>query len=214
MVHIGLERFLHHRQREEIRAALADDHGIVLSTGEISILTGVFLEYLDELHQASSPALRATMEADGGWPLHIDATGEDGRGTLLVAFSGWRQWVLGAWKIPTERSEAILPKLQSVVEHFGPPCAIMRDLGRAMQDATQSLVEELQLPIPILACHLHFLRDIGKDLLETDHDQLRALFRQVAVRSKLRSLARELAGKTVEEHLPVNARQVLVNHQR
>jgi hypothetical protein len=192
MVHIGLERFLHHRQREEIRAALADDHGIVLSTGEISILTGVFLEYLDELHQASSPALRATMEADGGWPLHIDATGEDGRGTLLVAFSGWRQWVLGAWKIPTERSEAILPKLQSVVEHFGPPCAIMRDLGRAMQDATQSLVEELQLPIPILACHLHFLRDIGKDLLETDHDQLRALFRQVAVRSKLRSLAREL----------------------
>lgn len=94
IVHVGLERFLHHRQREEIRAALAAEHGISLSSGEISVLSARFLTYLERLHDTSAPALRAALASDGGWPLHIDATGEDGRGTLLVAFAGWRQWVL------------------------------------------------------------------------------------------------------------------------
>lgn len=192
IVYVGIERFLHHLQREEIRTALENGYGVSLSTGEISVLAHRFLVYLERLHQASAPALRAALAADGGWPLHTDATGEDGRGTLLVAFAGWRRWVLGAWKIPTERAEAILPKLQDVVVRFGPPCSIMRDLGRAMTEAVQALIEKSRPAIPVLACHLHFLRDIGKDLLEESHDQLRALFRQVQLRSKLRVLARDL----------------------
>jgi hypothetical protein len=114
MVYVGLERFLRHRQREEIRASLAADHGIFLSSGEISLLARRFLAYLERLHHAAAPRLRAALAADGGWPLHIDATGEDGRGTLLVAFARWRQWGLGAWKIPTERADAILPRLREV----------------------------------------------------------------------------------------------------
>jgi hypothetical protein len=192
MVYVGLERFLHYRQREEIRASLAADYGLSLSSGEISVLSHRFLAYLARLNQASSPALKAALAADGGWPLQIDATGEDGRGTLLVAFTGWRQWVLGAWKIPTERADAILPRLQETVFRFGSPCAIVRDLGRAMTEAADTLVKNLKLKIPVLACHLHFLSDIGKDLLTEGHDKLRALFRQAKLRSQLRALARDL----------------------
>ena len=192
MVYVGLERFLHHRQREEIRVSLAADHGILLSSGEISVLARRFLAYLERLHQASAPALRAALAADGGWPLHIDATGEDGRGTLLAAFAGWRKWVLGAWKIPTERADAILPRLREVTFRFGLPCAIVRDLGRAMAEAADQLVKDLKLSIPVLACHLHFLSDVGKGLLEESHDRMRALFRQANLRSQLRTLARDL----------------------
>ena len=102
-------------------------------------------------------------------PCHIDATGEDGRGTLLVALAGWRRWVLGSWKIPTERVETILPRLRSVVERFGAPRAIMRDLGRAMIPAAADLVAELKLTIPVLACHQHILADIGKDPLKESY---------------------------------------------
>jgi len=202
MVYVGLERFLHHRQREEIRASLAADHGISLSSGEISVLARRFVAYLERLHHASASALRAALAADGGWPLHIDATGEDGRGTLLVALAGWRQWVLGAWKIPTERGEAILPRLREVTFCFGAPCAIVRDLGRAMVEASEKLVQDLKPSIPVLACHLHFLSDIGKDLLEDSHDRLRALFRQANLRSQLRTLARDLGrnlGQNIDE---------------
>ncbi len=80
--------------------------------------------------------------------MHIDATGEDGRGTLLVVLAGWRQWVLGSWKISSERTDTILSCLRDVVSQFGSPCAIVRDLGRAMIPAANTLVNDMDLKIP------------------------------------------------------------------
>jgi len=195
MVVIGVERYLQHRQREEIQDLLLREHGLSLSTGTISDLARVFGQYLVALHEARAPELKAALEGDGGWPLHIDATGENGRGTLLVAYAGWRRWVLGAWKIPTERADAILPRLRDVVGVFGPPCAVVRDLGRAMIPAANDLVAELGRPIPVLSCHAHFLADVGKDLLNPSHSALRMLFRNHKVRPGLRGLARDIGRK-------------------
>lgn len=192
MAYIGRQRFLEHRQREEIRRQLMGEYGIRLSAAEISMQGQRFLQYLERLHEQAAPRLRRVMESDGGWPMHCDATGEDGQGTLLVVLAGWRQWVLGAWKIPTERSETILPHLQETVQCFGMPVAIMRDLGAAMSDATQLLVQQQQSTAPVLACHQHFLSDIGKDLLSCGHDGLRELFRTTGLRSQVRRLARDL----------------------
>lgn len=192
LVHVGLRRFRDHRQREEIQQELASDHGIEVSAGTISALEGRFTTYLARLHQDRALALRTVLEADGGYPLHLDATGENGRGTVLVALAGWRDWVLGAWRIPTEREDQILPHLRSIANLFGPPVAFMRDLGRAMIPATQALVAELGGDIPILGCHQHFLADVGKGLLEKAYGKLRGLLRRSRLRPRLRALARDL----------------------
>jgi hypothetical protein len=192
MVSVGLKRYLHYWQREEIRAELLYKHGIEISSGEVSHLAWRFLDYLSRLHYARADQLKAALENDGGWPMQVDATGENGRGTLFVVMAGWRKWVLGSWKIATERSELILPCLQDIVRRFGTPCAVMRDLGRAVTPAIEALVLELNIDIPILACHQHFLADIGKDLLEPPHSDLRDLFRRKKVLPKLRSLVRDL----------------------
>ena len=189
---VGVERFVHFRQREEIVTALAQQYGLSLSSGEVSDLCRRFLVYLDALHLSRAGALRQVLEKDGGWPLHIDATGEDGQGTLLCAYAGWRGWALGAWKISTERADAVLPKLRAVVARFGEPCAVMRDLGKAVTEAARDLVAGFARKIPMLGCHLHFLKDIGKDLLGAAHDELRELFRRFAVQPRLRTLARDL----------------------
>ena len=199
LVFIGLKRFLHHSQREEIRSALLQEYGITLSTGEISNLAKLFLTYLEELHNKRSQQLQELLVGDGGWPLHIDATGEDGRGTLLVVYAGWRKWVLGAWKVPTERADVILPCLRKVIQQFGAPCAIVRDLGRAVTLAVNELLTTLELDIPVLACHQHFLSDIGSDLLKSVHGKLRDLFRRVKIRPKLGALIRELGRKLGNE---------------
>ncbi len=191
LVYVGRERFLQYRQREEIRTDLQKRYGIVLSTGEISALGRRFLLYLEALHWKCAPTLRAALAADGGWPLHIDATGEDGRGTMVTALAGWRGWVLSAWKAPTERAEFILPGIQRVAAAFGAPCAIMRDLGRAMTEAAGQYVQSLKKPIPVLACHQHFLSDIGEDLLEDGHNQIRDCFRQSKLLPRLRALVRQ-----------------------
>jgi hypothetical protein len=197
MVFVGLQRFVHHRQREEIRVALRKQHGLQLSTGGVSRLNKAFIAYLERLHYERAPEIRTLLEADGGWPLHVDATGEDGRGTLLVIFAGWRQWVLGAWKIPTEHADAILPHLHTTAAHFGLPCAFMRDLGRATTRAIERFLEEAKLEahIPVLACHMHFLRDVGKDLLAPAYRQMQALFRRFKICPSLRALARDLGRK-------------------
>ncbi len=195
MVRVGLERFLRHRQRHEICSMIENEAGIRISTGEASDLSRRFVRYLARGHQAQTERLKAALESDGGWPMHVDATGEDGRGTLLLVMSGWRQWVLGAWKISTERADLILPCLRETVRNFGAPCAAMRDLGRAMTPAIDEWVCELESPIPVLACHQHFLADVGKDLLEPSHAKLRDLFRRAKVRPKLRALVRNLGRK-------------------
>ena len=191
LVYVGRERFLEYRQREEIRTDLQRRYGIILSTGEISALGRRFLLYLEALHWKRAPALRAALNADGGWPLHIDATGEDGRGTMVTALAGWRGWVLSAWKVPTERAEFILPGIQRVAAAFGAPCAIMRDLGRAMTEAAKEYAQSLKKPIPVFACHQHFLSDIGEDLLEDGHNQMRDCFRQSKLLPHLRALVRQ-----------------------
>jgi len=210
IVQVGLARFVHQRQRTEILTQLARQ-GVELSAGQISNLGRRFLDYLSALHRARAPQLRAALQADGGWPMHIDATGEDGRGTLLVVYAGWRDWVLGSWKIPTERADAIVPRLRQVADRFGPPCAIMRDLGRAMREAADTFVAERQLSIPVLSCHLHFLRDVGTDLMRKAHDALRESFRHFEVSAQLRALARSL-GRHLGVHL-AQAREGLAHWQ-
>ena len=200
-VHVGRERFLHHRQREEIRQGLLENNRISLSSGQVSLLAARFIEHLEALHWKRAPQLAAAMRKDGGYPMHIDATGEDGRGTTLVVYNGWRGWALGAWKVSTERSELVLPRLLQVAHAFGPPCAIMRDLGRAMIGAAQQLVRKMKLKIPVLGCHSHFLRDVGKDLMELPYDQIRCLVRRHCLRAKLRILARNL-GRKLSTQLP------------
>lgn len=202
MVWVGQQRFLHHRQREEIQSALRDEHGITISTGEVSELSRRFTEYLGRLHRARSGRLAATLAADGGWPLHVDATGEAGRGTLLIVMAGWRRWVLGSWKISTERADLVLPCLREVVRRFGSPCAAIRDLGKAVTPALDDLIAELTLTIPVMACHQHFVADVGNDLLDPAHAELRRLFRHVKVRPNLSALVRDLGrqlGTNVEE---------------
>jgi hypothetical protein len=206
-VFVGLKRFREHRQREEIREALRADHGIELSSGEVSRLTRRFIEHLAELHQMRAPDLRRALERDGGYAMHIDATGEDGRGTLFMTYAGSRQWVLGAWKIATERADLILPCLRQTVAEFGPPIAIMRDLGKAVIPAARVLVDEIGRPIAILSCHFHFLRDVGNDLLLDGHGAIRDLFRRFRIRPALRALVRHLAHR-LRGRLPALRKQV------
>ena len=193
MVWLGRGRFLRNRQREELQAELEREYGIALSTGEISVLIRLFLDYVLRLHQARAAQIRRALEKDGGWPMNADATCEDGRGTLLAILAGWRGWVLGAWKIPTENTEAILDHMRSVVRSFGAPCAVMRDLGPAMILACEQLAAALGGKLPVLGCHSHFAADVGGDLLKEGHATLRNKFRNSKIRGALRAFARDLS---------------------
>jgi len=187
IVAAGTARYLRNMQRQEIRAELFREKNMTLSTGTISKLCDRFLLYLEALHLHCAPALRAAME--GGYPLHIDATNEYGKGGLFLCLDGFRGWVLHAVKIGTENSMELRPAVEKTIGLFGDPIAIMRDLGSG---GAKSVMYLRQKGIPDLVCHYHFLGAVGKKLFDNNYSALRNLLRQSKVRTKLRELLREL----------------------
>ena len=181
-------------QRDEIRAELLGQQGIVVSDGSISNLCDRFLRLLEGLHRRRAPLLCAAM--NGGYPLHIDATSEHGKGGLFVCLDGWRGWVLHAVKISSENADELRPCLEETIRRFADPIAVVRDLSAAESAAVDSLRAK---GIPDLVCHYHFLGAIGKKLFDDPYAVLRNLLRQSKVRTQLRDLLRELRQQVTAE---------------
>jgi hypothetical protein len=189
-VDVGLQRYLHYRQREEIRDHLCEKD-IHISTGKITNLAHSFLRHFGLLHVKRSSALKEAIDQDGGYIGHADATGECGTGTLFVIVDGWHGWVLGAWRLTTECADQIKPCLNETEEKFGVPRAIMRDYGKAMIPAVQEFVDSCEEDIEILGCHQHFCGFVGKDLLKEAYDKLGTLLRKHGFKTPLAAIVRE-----------------------
>ena len=194
-VFVGLQRFMHYRQRLEIKEAIRQSAHVDISDGEISALEERFLAHLEMLHARNAEALKIAMLKDGGYPLHIDATCECGRGTTLAFYAGWRGWVLGAWKIPSEREEAISPRLREVECMFGAPIAYVTDLGKGMMSATALAAAAHNMPPAIFVCQMHFLKALGKSILEKEHDKLTVLLRGLKIKKSLDGILKQIGHK-------------------
>ncbi len=191
----GIKRYLEGLQREEIKKQLEDEHGIFISGRKISVLANQFVEHFNKLHTSRSQAFRDVLKDDGGTPWHIDATGEEGSGTVLIVYAGWREWVLGTWKITTECKEQIKPLLHETADRFGDPLAVVRDYGKGMTPAIEEFVREREAKIGILGCHTHFIKFVGNNLLTSEYNALRQLIRNHNIRADLRRLVRAWSKK-------------------
>jgi len=198
-VFCGIKRYLEGLQRKEIKKQLEDEHGIYISSRKISVLANQFVEHFKKLHDRCSPAFSNVLKSDGGTPWHIDATGEDGSGTVLIVYAGWRGWVLGTRKITTECKEQIKPLLHETAHQFGDPCAVVRDYGKGMTPAVEEFVQERKVEIIILGCHTHFIKFVGKDLLTPEYNELRQLIRKHNIRANLRRIVRAWSKDLGEE---------------
>jgi hypothetical protein len=188
MVQVGLARYLRDMRRDEIRAELQQQLGVDLSDGSISNLCDRFLSCLEALHLARVPALREVMQKDG-YPLHLDATNDHGKGGVAVCMDGFRGWVLVSEKIASEHEDNLKPLVEKTVELFGDPIATMRDLMTAGPNVVAALSSR---GIPDLVCHFHWLAAVAKKLFDGSHATLRTLIKSNKVRSDLRELLREL----------------------
>ena len=182
IVRVGLARYLDHLQREEIRSELARQ-GLLLSSGSISALCDRFLTALEALHWKCAPALRAAMPH--GYPLHIDATCDRGKGGTFLCLAGWTGWVLHAVRIASENASELRPAVERTLDTFGDPLAVMRDLGAAGAKAVAAC---RQRGISDLLCHFHFLAAVGHKLLDGHYSLLRNQISRSKVRSQLRAL--------------------------
>lgn len=200
---IGQAIFLHCRNGKEIQEELHAKN-IAISLREIDYLGRRFIVYLALAHEQSQEKIRQFMGTQGGYILHLDGTCEGDSPHLMSTIDALSQIVLDNIKIPTENARQLIPFLRRIQQAYGEPIALVHDMGVAILKA----VAEVFPNTPDFICHFHFLKDIGKDLLEHDYSTIRRHLKTHRIRTQLRSIAKAI--KQSIEDAP-DARQCL-NH--
>jgi hypothetical protein len=186
LVHVGKSLFLRHRNSREVCEELAE-RNIKISLREVDYLGKKFIVFLALAHRQCSPRIREFMQAKGGYILHLDGTCDGSSPHLMTGLDSISEIVLANTKLATENSDQIIPFLQDRVQKvFGDPIAVVTDMGAGILKAVEHVFEG----VTHLICHFHFLRDIGKDLLQTDYEMVRRRLKKHNVVAKLRKRAR------------------------
>jgi hypothetical protein len=194
LVYVGQALFLRHRRSQEISHELAAQN-VCISPSEVEYLAKKFIVYLAIAHRQAAPAIKRAMRANGGYILHLDATCDGKEPFLMSSLDSISQIVLGNVKLPSEKAETIIPFLEQIKRLFGEPIASVHDMGAGILKAVRSVFPDR----PDFICHYHFLRDIGKDLLEQDYDTIRKRLRKHGIAGKLRMHARKLR-QLIDDH--------------
>ena len=191
IVFCGLEFYLYARQVKEIKIDVKQKSGVDISASTVQVLAYKFLKYLGRLHHNSIPAIRYQMSLAGGYILHLDSTCEEKDPLLLSCIDGLSGQVLYSKKIRSENKLDVKIILETVKELFGVPLAVVTDMGRAFMN----IVAVVFPGIVHVICHYHFLRDLGRDLLNADYESLRQALSQSQIKAALRTLAKRIEKK-------------------
>jgi len=187
IVYVGKAALLLCQSDEQIMEDLYAKN-ISISLSEIAYLQKKFIVYLALVHNESAQRIRESMEARGGYILHLDGTCDGDSPHLMSGLDEMSGFVLQNVKIPSESAERIIPFLEKIKEEYGFPVAIVSDMGKGIANA----LKEVFPGVPHFLCHFHFLRDIGKDLLDKENDIIRKYLRKHKITSKLRGRAQAL----------------------
>ncbi len=180
LVYVGKALFVNHLADQTIVEQLAEED-VDISPSEIGYLGKKFIAYLTLAHRGSAPQIKEEMALKGGYILHLDATYEDKSPLLMTGLDSIMKIVLGNCKLLSEKSDDIIPFLEDIKNLFGVPLALMHDMSKGIIKAVGIVFPN----ILDLICHFHFLRDIGKDLLEAEYDNIRKRLTKHSVTRKL-----------------------------
>lgn len=186
VVFVGQSLFQRHRTTEQVRRDLQTRH-VDLSPSEIEYLGRKFITYLALGHRQATPNIEQAMRQNGGYVLHLDATHEADAPALMTGMDGLSRFVLSNIKIPSEHADSIIPFLQQLKRDYGVPVACIHDMGAGILKAVAKVFPEAHDFI----CHFHFLRDVGKDLINPAYGRLRKALRAHAATTNLNALIRQ-----------------------
>ena len=186
LVFVGKALFQRYRTAEEVRIELVD-RDVRLSASEIDYLGHKFICYLAHGHRLAMPRINQAMTLTGGYILHLDAMHEHDAPALMTGIDSLSKIVLANMKLPSEHTDHITPFLRKLKADHGAPLACVHDMGLGILKA----VAEVFPGVLDFICHFHFLRDIGKDYLNSSYDRLRKRLRHHTTSSRLHAIIRE-----------------------
>jgi hypothetical protein len=186
LVFVGKSLYQRQQTTEQVRCEL-QTRNVRLSSSEIEYLGRKFITCLAFAHRQATPRIDQAMRRRGGYILHLDATHDGDAPALMSSMDGLSRIVLANVKIPSEHSDHIARFLRQLKKDYGDPIACVHDMGTGICKAVALVFPDAR----DFVCHFHFLRDVGKDLLDPAYDQLRKVLREHAATTTLSCLIRE-----------------------
>ena len=176
----------------QIQSDLKRNYNLSISESEITYLAKKFVHYMAEAHQDRLQEIRQFLHRGGGWFLYFDAMHPgDGASHFMCAvaeeIAEKVNIVLGSVKLPTESTETVAAFFKELKEKYGTPLAGICD----MLSSNLAAFKEVFPGVPLLICHFHFLRSIGKDFLEYENTRLQGILKQYDVTKRLRALLKK-----------------------
>jgi len=153
-----------------------------ISPSQVAYLAGKFIVYLSILHLQSASRIKQHITDNGGYILHVDGTCDGDSPHLISAIDEVSHFVLANVKVPSESKDRLIPFLEGIKEQYAIPLAVSSDMGRGLLNS----IAEVFPGVPHFICHFHFLRDIGKDLLEKEYALIRKKLKSYKISAKLR----------------------------
>jgi len=181
MVETGMRRFIDGRSSSEISVEL--DNGI--SERHVRNLSNMAGEIFGKIHKKNVPKLKAAMNT---YVLQIDGTTDSEFDMIIAVRDAVSDFTLYSEKYHSESFASIKDILLKVKERFGMPSGSISDMRAGILAALAHVFPKM----PIRICLLHFLRDLGKDLLYDLHTSLGNAINNKRVKSPLKTILRSI----------------------
>jgi hypothetical protein len=194
IVEVGMSLFVECKNERQIQAELKS-RNVPISIRQVGYLAKKFIVYLAIAHKESRSKIKELFSLRGGYVLHLDGTCEGDSPHLMTALDEIAKIVLDNIKIPSEKADKIIPFLRGINQSYGTPVALVHDMGAGILAA----VKEVFPNVPDYICHFHFLRDIGKDLLDIEYARIRNGLKKYSIRPSLRAIVKALE-KRIDMH--------------
>jgi hypothetical protein len=130
-----------------------------------------YLIFMQALNEGTILELKDKLKKNGGYILSIDAVHAPDSPLLFVCREVLSGIVLKTVLVETESENLLIPSLEWVKENFGEPIAIVSDMGHGMSSSISAVFTKSKHQY----CHFHFLKNLGKDLLGSNYEELRQL---------------------------------------
>ena len=185
--YVGRALFVECLNEAEIQRRLQAKN-ISISRRAIGYLGKKFVLYLAIAHRECCHELKQFLSVKGGYILHLDGTVEGESPHLVTSLDELSGIVLHNMKVPSENTEDIVTFLREIKKLYGLPLACVHDMG-------QGICAAIAIVFPGVLdfiCHFHFLRDLGKDLFEKEHANIRRWLQSYRAKTIFRSAQKEL----------------------
>ena len=177
MLEASMRRFIYGRSSPEI----ASETGIGISGSHVRLLSNTALDIFGRIHEESCPVIRSAMKS---YILHIDGTTDSEFDMIIVVRDSISGFTLHAEKYHSESLENVKEILLKVKDRFGIPAGSLSDMRSGILKA----IGEVFPGIPVRICLFHFLRDLGKDLMQDMHTDLGIMISRIGIKSPLKSI--------------------------